>query len=142
VAKAEPKTKPGAGSVEAFLAAVEPQDRRDDARAVCAMMAEAVGAPPVLWGPSIVGFGRYTYRYESGREGEWPLTAFSPRKANLTLYIMDGFAEHTALLARLGKHSTGKSCLYVKRLADLDRDVLRQLLARSIAHMRQTYPTA
>lgn len=141
MAKAELKTKPSEASVEAFLAGVEPPGRREDANAICAMMAEATGAPPVLWGPSIVGFGRYTYRYESGREGDWMLTGFSPRKANLTLYIMAGFAEHAELLGRLGKHSTGKSCLYVKRLADLDMDVLREIIRRSVDYMRDTYPT-
>ena len=89
-----------------------------------------------MWGPSIVGFGSYTYKYASGREGEWPIVGFSPRKRNLTLYIMSGFDEYDALLARLGKYTTGKACLYVNKLADVDMDVLRQLVAASVEHMR------
>ena len=93
-----------------------------------------------MWGPGIVGFGQYHYRYESGREGDWFLTGFSPRKANLTLYIMAGFERYEDLMSRLGPHKTGKSCLYVKRLPDLDKGVLRELVEASVAHMRRTHP--
>jgi hypothetical protein len=93
-----------------------------------------------MWGPSMVGFGKYRYRYESGREGEWFLTGFSPRKGALTLYLMAGFDGYEDLMARLGKYKTGKSCLYVKRLADLDLAVLRELITESVEHMRRAYP--
>ena len=131
---AEPKTRPTDASVPDFIAAVENPTRRADADAVCAIMAEATGAPPVLWGPSIVGFGSYR-----GPTGDWPLVGFSPRKANLVLYIMPGFAEQAELLARLGKHRTGSSCLYLNRLADADPAVLRELIDRSIASVRSKY---
>jgi hypothetical protein len=131
---AEPKTRPTDASVPDFIAAVENPTRRADAEAICALMAEATGEPPVLWGPSIVGFGRYR-----GPTGDWPLVGFSPRKANLVLYIMPGFAEHADLLARLGRHRAGSSCLYLNRLADADPAVLRELIDRSIASLRAKY---
>jgi hypothetical protein len=134
---AELKTQPNEGDVRAFLASVSDESRRTDALAVCALMEEITGEPPVMWGSSMVGFGRYRYRYESGREGEWFVVGFSPRKQNLTLYLMDGFAGYEGLLARLGKHSTGKACLYLKQLSDADPDVLRALIARSVEHMRE-----
>ena len=135
---AELKTKRTGAEVDAFLEGIPDPARRTDCREVAAMMVEAAGAPAAMWGASIVGFGSYHYRYESGREGDWMLVGFSPRKQNLTLYIMSGFDGHDALMARLGKHTTGKSCLYIKRLSDVDRDVLRELIARSVAHMRAT----
>lgn len=92
----------------------------------------------MMWGDSMIGFGSYHYKYASGREGEWFLVGFAPRKQNLTLYIMAGFEQYDALMARLGKHSTGKSCLYIKRLADIDQAVLRELVSQSVAHMRAT----
>lgn len=131
---AEPKTRPTDASVPDFIAAVENPTRRADAEAICAMMTEASGEPPVLWGPSIVGFGSYP-----GPTGDWPVVAFSPRKANLVLYIMPGFAEQAHLLARLGKHRTGSSCLYLNRLADADPAVLRELIDRSIVSLRAKY---
>jgi hypothetical protein len=136
------KTTETAASVDRFLDSVEDANRRADCRAVVAMMEEVTGEPPKMWGPSIVGFGRYHYRYESGREGDWFLTGVSPRKQNLTLYVMAGFDEYEELLARLGKHKTGRSCLYVKRLADLDPEVLRRLVALSVDEMRRRYPPA
>ena len=129
---AENKTKPEATDVAAFLAAVDPQ-RRDDARAVCALMAEVSGERPTMWGTSIVGFGQHHYRYESGREGDTFLVGFSPRKQNLTLYIIDGFARHGALLAALGPHKLGKSCLYLKSLQGIDLDALRAIVADALA---------
>ena len=139
---AELKTRPTDASVEAFLDAVEDERKRSDARVVAGMMAEITGATGVMWGSSIVGFGSYHYRYASGREGDFLETGFSPRKRALTLYVMAGFSEYDDLLGRLGKHTTGKSCLYVKRLSDIDLDVLRELLERSVAHIREKYSAA
>lgn len=138
---AEPaKTGPTGASVDAFLAAVADPARRADAVAVCAMMREATGQPPVMWGTTIIGFGQHRYVYDSGRSGEWFLVGLSPRKAALTLYL--GTVEgggRTELLARLGKHSLGKGCVYVKRLSDVDHDVLRALIGASVADMRSRY---
>lgn len=139
MAKYEAKTKPSAVSVDTFLAVLEPA-RQSDSRALCAMMAEITGEKPVLWGPSIIGFGSYAYRYESGHSGTSMLTGFSPRKAALTVYICSGFAERESLLTRLGPHSTGKACLYIKKLADVDLSVLRQLIAGSVEEMRRCHP--
>src|SRR5690606_24444143 len=134
----EPKTKPTGESVTAFLDRVEDDRKREDAYAVMELMREVTGEEPQMWGDSIVGFGSYRYRYASGREGDWPLTGFSPRKQNLTLYINSGFEEYDGLMQQLGKHKTGKSCLYIKRLSDLDLDVLRQLVRESVQHMKET----
>ncbi len=137
---AESKTKATNVSVESFLDAVEPAQRCEDARAVCAMMARVSGEPPKMWGPSIVGFGSYHYKYDSGREGDMARIGFSPRKAALVLYLVDGFPRHAELLARLGKHSTGKSCLYINKLADVDQGVLEELMRSSLAYMDEKYP--
>ena len=134
------KTRPTDASVEAFLDAVDDERRRSDACVVAGMMAEVTGSTGVMWGSSIVGFGTYHYRYASGREGTFFETGFSPRKRALTLYVMAGFSEYEDLLGRLGRHTTGKSCLYVRRLADVDLDVLRDLLARSVDYVRAKYP--
>ncbi len=136
---ADVKTKKNRASVQQFLAGVENEKRRKDARAVLKLMREVTGEKPAMWGPSIVGFGSYHYRYESGREGDWMLTGFSPRKQALTLYIMGGFPRHDALMKKLGKYRTGKSCLYVNKLEDIDLEVLRELVADSVAYMRETY---
>lgn len=141
IAVAQNKTRPGGEDVDAFLDAVEDPARREDAKAVCALMARVTGEPPVLWGGSMVGFGRYRYRYGSGREGEWFVTGFAPRAGALSLYIMGGFPRHQALMDRLGRYRTGKSCLYVKRLTDVDAAVLEQLLTESVAYMRDAYPS-
>ena len=133
------KTVPTVASADAFLGELD-DAKRQDAAAVAAMMAEVADAPAVMWGTSIVGFGRYHYRYASGREGDFFLTGFSPRKRALTLYVMAGFAEYDDLLAKLGKFTIGKSCLYVKRLADVDTAVLRELIERSVAAIRKKYP--
>ena len=101
-------------------------------------MSEITGEPAEMWGGSIIGFGSYHYVYESGREGDWFLTGFAPRKQSLTLYIMPGFEHYDDLLARLGKHKIGRSCLYINKLADVDMDVLRELVAESVSHMRRT----
>ncbi len=138
---AEPKTKKNDASVAEFLAQVEPLQKREDAEKVCAMMQAITDAEPKMWGSSIVGFGEYTYTYASGRTGNWMLVGFSPRKQNLTLYIMPGFEHYAELLENLGKHKTGKSCLYIKKLADVDLTILQQLIAESVEHMQQSSPT-
>jgi hypothetical protein len=130
----EPKTRPTGASVDDFLAAA-PANRRDDARLISQMMAEITGEPPVMWGPSIVGFGTYRYAYASGRTGDWPVVGFSPRKASLVLYVSRDFQGADELLARLGRHEVSQACLYVKRLSDLDLDVLRELITRGVANM-------
>jgi hypothetical protein len=131
------KTKRNRRSVKKFIDSVEHEGRREDAREILALMKDVTGEKPQMWGESIVGFGSYHYRYESGREGDWFLTGFSPRKANLTLYIMSGFSRYPELLAKLGKHKTGKACLYVHRLDDVDRKVLRRLVKESVAHVKR-----
>jgi hypothetical protein len=133
-------TKLEDASAADFIAAIEPAERRANAETVAAMMARLSGEPPRMWGGSMVGFGRYRYQYDSGRKGEMFRIGFGSRKAALVLYVMDGFPRHAELLARLGKHSTGKSCLYVKKLADLDLGVLEALIAESLAAMRTKYP--
>lgn len=133
------KTKQTDASVAAFLDSVTDDDRRPDCLTVLALMQDVTKSAPKIWGSNMIGFGNYHYKYESGREGDWFITGFSPRKQNLTLYIMAGFDRYDALLAKLGKFKTGKSCLYFKRLSDVDLDVLRQLVAASVKHMRQQY---
>lgn len=132
---AELKTKPHHGSVEAFLESVENQRRREDAFTVLDLMKRVTGQEPVMWGGSIVGFGSYHYKYESGREGDWFVAGFSPRVQALTLYIMSGFSKHDELRSKLGKHTTGKSCLYIKKLDDVDMEVLEELVRRSVEHV-------
>ena len=139
---AELKTQKNDASVIEFLAAVEPAQKREDAQAICAMMQAITGAEPQMWGTSIIGFGEYTYTYESGRTGEWMLVGFSPRKQNLTLYIMPGFADYEALLQQLGKHKTGKACLYINKLADVDLTILHALITQSVEHMKATNQSA
>lgn len=132
------KTKPTDESVTAFLDSVEDEKKREDSYAVMELMREVTGEEPKMWGDSIVGFGSYHYRYASGREGDWFLAGFAPRKGNLSLYIMSGFDEYDELLGQLGKHKTGKSCLYINHMDDVDEDVLRRLVRASVAHMRET----
>jgi len=129
---AELKTKPTDQSVEDFLQAVPDERRRGDSLAIVEMMARVTSEQPKMWGSSIVGFGVRHYRYESGREGDWFLTGFSPRKQNLTLYLTQGFDRYGDLLKRLGKHKTGKGCLYINNLDDVDSGVLEELVARSV----------
>jgi hypothetical protein len=133
---ADNKTKPTRNSVKAFLDSVPDAGKRADALALIDLMGSVTGEKPVMWGASIVGFGSYHYRYESGREGDSPIVGFSPRKSALVLYIVPGFGGTEPLLAKLGKHTTGKSCLYVKRLADVDLGILRQLVDQSITAVR------
>lgn len=137
---AENKTQKTGASVDGFVAAVEHPRRREDGRALLAMMREVTGLEPAMWGPSIVGFGDYHYRYESGREGDFFLVGFSPRKQSLSLYLPAGFPEYDGLLAALGKYRKGASCLYVNKLADVDPAVLRRLIAASFENMRRRYP--
>ncbi|WP_392352889.1 DUF1801 domain-containing protein [Brevundimonas sp. LF-1] len=136
----EPKTKPTDASVEDFLASVEPARRREEARTVCALMQAVTGDAPVMWGPSIVGFGRYTYVNSTNKPADWPRIGFSPRKAALTLYIMPGFQTQAALLGRLGPHTTSVSCLYIKRLDQVDMAALRTLCEWSFEEMKRRYP--
>jgi hypothetical protein len=131
---AENKTQPTTASVEEFIAAIENPRRRADARAGLAMYQEVTGLPPVMWGPSIIGFGSLRYQYESGRAGDMPAAAFSPRKANMTFYVGDAFEGAEALYARLGKHKKSVACLYINKLDDVDLDALREIIARQYAH--------
>lgn len=137
----ELKTQKNDASVEDFLEGVENEQKRDDSKRIVELMHDVTGEDPAMWGESIVGFGEYTYRYASGREGEWMLVGFSPRKQNLTVYIMSGFEEYEDLLRRLGKHKTGKSCLYINKLDDVDIEVLEELVAKSVELMRRTHPS-
>jgi hypothetical protein len=136
---AEMKTRATDGDVGSFLTAVSDEARREDCFRVLEIMKSVTGDEPKLWGAGMVGFGSCHYRYDSGREGDWFVTGFSPRKANLTLYIMAGFDRYAELLERLGKFKTGKSCLYVKTFADVDEAVLTELIAASVEHMKRTY---
>ena len=138
---ADNKTRPTKASVTEFVNAIGDHEMRADAKKVAAMMRRATGTRAKMWGPSIVGYGSYHYRYESGREGDFMITGFSPRKQALTVYIMPGFSRFSKLMSRLGKYKTGKSCLYIKRLADVDEAVLEQLVRESVAHMRTHYET-
>lgn len=137
---AELKTKMNDASVDAFLNTVVDERKRQDCFTLVDLMTEATGAQPRMWGDSIVGFGEYHYKYASGREGNWFLAGFAPRKQNLTLYIMSGFDQYDELLGKLGKHSTGKSCLYIKRLDDVDMATLRELVVELVQHMIQNNP--
>ena len=138
---AELKTRPNDGDVEAFLQSVEDERRRRDCRTVVEMLTRLTGEVPRMWGGSIIGFGSYEYAYESGRTGTWMRIGCSPRKQSLTLYIMSGVERYEELLRRLGTHRTGKSCLYVNRLEDIDLDVLEELVVASLEDMDRRYPT-
>ena len=133
---ADNKTKPTRLSVAAFIDAVTDPTRRADAKALLQLMQSAAGEKPRMWGSSIIGFGSYHYRYETGREGDMPLIGFSPRKAAIVLYNMTESGDSKALLTRLGKHTTGKGCLYIKKLADVDQQVLEAMLVKSVAALR------
>lgn len=138
---ADNKTKPTKLSVAAFINKLTDGTRRADAKTLVQLMQRAASEKPKMWGPSIIGFGSYHYRYDSGREGDMPLIAFSPRKAATVLYNMTGFSGSEALRAKLGKHMTGKGCLYIKKLADVDQQVLEALVVRSVAAMRARCPS-
>jgi len=138
---AQLKTTQSNASVTAFLNAIEDKQQRSDARKLASIMRAATGARAKMWGRSMVGFGSYHYVYASGREGDWPIVGFSPRKQNLSVYIMPGFSEFGSILEKLGKYQTGKSCLYIKKLEDVDQKQLETLIARSVKHMRANYET-
>ena len=131
------KTQRTRASVKAFLDGVADEGKRKDARAISALMQAITGEKPALWGTSIVGFGSYHYKYASGQEGDWPLVGFSPRKDNLTLYIMPGFKDYADLLGKLGKHKKGMSCLYIKSLDDVHLPTLKTLVRQSVRQMKK-----
>ena len=141
MAKNQNKTVETGASVEDFLASVENEQKQADSREVLEMMSSITGHEPKMWGSSLVGFGTYHYRYASGREGDFFLTGFSPRKQALTVYIMPGFSDYSKLLDKLGKFKTGKSCLYIKKLDDIDRSLLRELVEKGVEYMRENYDT-
>lgn len=134
---AELKTKENDASVAQFLNAVDHPKRREDAWRVLEMMKKVTREEPRMWGSSIVGFGSYHYRYASGQEGDWMLVGFSPRKTALTVYVMSGFDAYDDLLSQLGKYKTGKSCLYINKLEDVDLKILEKLIKQSVAYMRK-----
>ncbi len=141
MARANNKTMPTGEDPRDFLESLEPERRRRDGLALLELFNTVTQLAPQMWGPSIVGYGRYRYRYDSGREGESLLTGFSPRKTALTLYIMPGYSDLAEPLSRLGKYRLGKSCLYVNKLADVDLDVLGEIIAAGLADMRERYET-
>jgi hypothetical protein len=134
---AELKTRVNDASVTDFLSSVEEEQKRKDSFEILKLMKQVTKEDAKMWGTSIIGFGSYHYKGASGREGDWMLIGFSPRKQNITLYIMPGFERYQELMKRLGKHSTGKSCLYIKRLSDVDMDVLKELMTESLKVMKQ-----
>jgi hypothetical protein len=138
--KAENKTQATVTRVEDFITGIADENQRADARSLIAMMTRLSGEPATMWGPSIIGFGRYRYIYDSGREGEMCRIGFSPRKGQTVLCLIDGFEGHAELMAKLGKHKTGKSCLYVKRLSDINLVVLEDMCRSSLAYMAAKYP--
>jgi hypothetical protein len=140
--KNENKTKSTRASVTAFLESVAHDGRREDAFVLLDLMNRITGAEPRMWGDSIVGYGQYHYRYDSGREGDFFLTGFSPRKANLTVYVLPGFKPYKEQLAHLGRHKHSSSCLYLGRLSGIDLDVLSEIIADSILRMKDMYPAA
>jgi hypothetical protein len=135
----ENKTRKTDASVTAYLDSVENERRRQDGYALLKMMREVTGEEPAMWGESMIGFGTYHYKYDSGREGDMMMVGFAPRKQAMSVYIMAGFDEYDDLLDRLGKHRTGASCLYINKLADVDEAVLRELVARSYEHMKDAH---
>ena len=137
---AEQKTKPTAQSVHAFLENVADEKVRADCFALVDIMEKVTGYPAKMWGPAIVGFGQYHYKYDSGHEGDACLAGFSPRKQNISLYVMPGFADNATLLDKLGKHKAAKGCLYIKKLSDIDQSVLEQLITQSVDYLRNKYP--
>lgn len=139
--KYELKTKATEVTPKDFIAAMEDGPRKKDAEVLLKWMTKVTGMKPKVWGPSIIGFGRYAYTYDSGHSGEMCMTGFSPRKANIVLYILPGYTDISDKLARLGKHKIGKSCLYINKLADVDMDVLEEIVEFGLAHMRKNYET-
>jgi hypothetical protein len=140
MAKSQNKTQPHGGSVAAFINSVADEGQRADAETLCTLMAQLSGEEPTLWGPSIIGFGDYLYKYKSGREGRSLRIGFSPRKNQTVIYLVNGYGKYDALRARLGKQKIGKSCLYIKRLSDVDMAVLETMITASLAYMDDKYP--
>ena len=140
MAKYEAKTKPTSVSPAKFIAAIADESLRKDCQVIMKLMKSVTGEPPKMWGPSIIGFGSYHYKYASGHEGDACLVGFAPRKPNIVLYVMAGFAQRDALLAKLGKHRTGKACLYIRSIKDVDMQVLESLVSGSVRHMKKLYP--
>ena len=138
---AELKTQKNNRSVDNYLNAIDDPGRKKDCRTIHQIMKNITGKPGSMWGDSIVGYGSYHYKYASGREGDWMLTGFSNRKQSISLYIMSGFEKYQDLLKRLGKHTTGKSCLYINALADIDVEVLKEMIESSVQFMREKYET-
>ena len=136
---AENQTRPTSGSVKRFIDGVESETRRADAKRVLALMRKITGIQPKMWGPAIIGFGSYHYKYESGREGDMPMLGFSPRKQNLSLYLMTPYERYGADLEKLGKHSTSVSCLYINKLADVDEKVLERMIQQSWKDARKKF---
>ena len=136
----EPKTKLNQASVTKFLNSIDDAKRREDSFAVLEIMQAITKQEAKMWGTAIVGFGTYHYVYASGREGDWMQVGFSPRKNALTLYIMSGFSNYSELMEKLGKYKTGKSCLYIKKLEDIDLKILKKLIRESVKYINQTYP--
>lgn len=134
------KTQPTSTSIAEFIESLKDERRQSECNQLVELMREESGQEPVLWGPAIIGFGQYHYRYESGREGDFMRVGFSPRKQNLSIYIIPGFKPYQAVLERLGKHKLGKSCLYIKRLEDVDISALRELVRQSLVDMNERYP--
>ena len=135
MAKYELKTQKNDGDVQAFLSTIDNEQKFEDAQRLLQIMEEETGQKPVMWGKAIVGFGQYRYKYSSGQEHDWMATGFSPRKQNLTIYIMPGFSQYEDLMDKIGKHTTGMSCLYIKKLDDVDESVLRKLIKSSYDHI-------
>ncbi|MFN0262468.1 DUF1801 domain-containing protein [Tepidamorphus sp. 3E244] len=135
----ENKTTATGADVDAYIQTVEPERRREEATLLDQLFREVTGFEPRMWGASIIGYGAYHYRYDSGREGDFLATGFSPRKAKHSIYIMPGYQDYSAILARLGKHKTGKACLYVNKLADIDLDVLKALVRAGLADLDRIY---
>lgn len=135
----ENKTRPNNNSVIAFLNSVEGEEKSKDSHALLQLFKSITLEPGVMWGESIVGFGSYHYKYDSGREGDMCITGFSPRKSNFSIYIMSGFSNYQDLLEQLGPHKTGKACLYVKRLSDIDMDVLSEIIRSSYLHYKNKH---
>jgi hypothetical protein len=137
---AELKTKPTKASVTEYLNAIEDEQKRKDSKQLAKLMKEVTGFKPVMWGPGIIGYGSYHYKSDrSKQEGDWMLTGFSPRVQNMTVYVMPGFERYESLMKKLGKYKTGKSCLYFKKLSDIDQDVLKDLVKESVAYMQKTF---
>lgn len=141
MAKAKNKTTANEASVEGFLDSVKDDQKREDSYKILEMMKRLSGYEPKMWGSSIIGFGEYHYKYESGREGDMCRIGFSPRAQNLSLYFMPGYQDFSEYLSRLGKHKLGKSCLYIKRLSDIDETVLEEMIIRDLEMMEEKYPT-